>query len=122
MKKKSLWLIGALFTALSTQAFAGHDDDLRLIAAASKNAVTVAQAAKLPDDTAVTVTGTIVRQIKHEHYEIKDGTGVINVEIDDDLATASQLKKGTKIRVMGEVDTHRYKPSDIEAVKVEFVR
>ncbi len=46
----------------------------------------------------------------------------LNVEIDDDLATPSQLKPGTKIRIMGEVDTHRYKPTDIDVAKIEILR
>ena len=37
------------------------------------------------------------------------------------LASPAQLKPGTKVRVYGEVDTHRAKPTDIDAVKVDIL-
>ena len=121
MKIKPMLLIVGLLTAVSTHVLAGHDDDQRVIAAAANNVVTVAQAAKARDETAVTIVGTIVRQLKHEHYELRDQSGTIEVEIDDDIAGPTQLKPGTKVRVIGEVDTHRRRASDIEAVRVEFL-
>ncbi|OTG89509.1 NirD/YgiW/YdeI family stress tolerance protein [Acinetobacter sp. ANC 3832] len=121
MKKYPL-VLSAILMASTVHVWAGHDDDQRIIDAAAKHQVTVAQAKKSLDETAVSVTGTIVRQIKHEHYELKDATGTIPVEIDEKLATAAQLKAGTKVKVIGEVDTHKYKPTDIDAVKVEFVK
>lgn len=121
MKIKSMYLIVGLLAAVSTQVFAGHDDDQRVITAAANNITTIAQALKSSDDTAVTVTGTIVRQVKHDHYELKDKTGTIVVDIDDDIASPAQLKPGTKVRVIGEIDTHRHRAADIDAVKVEFL-
>ena len=121
MKIKPMLLIVGLLTAVSTHVLAGHDDDQRVIAAAANNVVTVTQAAKARDETAVTIVGTIVRQLKHEHYELRDQSGTIVVEIDDDIAGPTQLKPGTKVRVIGEVDTHRRRASDIEAVRVEFL-
>ena len=47
--------------------------------------------------------------------------GVILLDIDDDLWKASNIKAGDKVQVGGEVDTHRYKPTDIEVVKIEKV-
>ena len=47
--------------------------------------------------------------------------GVILLDIDDDLWKASHIKAGDKVQVVGEVDTHRYKPTDIEVVKIEKV-
>lgn len=82
----------------------------------------MAQAIKAKDETAVTLIGKITRHIKSDHYEFKDSTGTINIEIDDDLVTPSQLKPGTKVRIMGEVDTHRYKPTDIDVAKIEILR
>lgn len=121
MTFKTTLLVGALMVACSASAFAYDAEDQHIISAATKNAVTIAQAAKSIDETAVSVTGTIVRIVKREHYEIKDSTGTIVVEIDDDLVKPNQLKKGTKVRVYGEVDTHRMKPVDIDAVKVEIL-
>ncbi|MEN8291896.1 NirD/YgiW/YdeI family stress tolerance protein [Acinetobacter radioresistens] len=114
-------IVTGLISVLSTQIFADTNDQ-KLINAAIKNKVTVAQAIKAKDETAVTLTGKITRHIKSDHYEFKDSTGTINVEIDDDLATPSQLKPSTKVRIMGEVDTHRYKPTDIDVAKIEILR
>lgn len=121
MKLKTALIVGSLMAVFSASAFAYDAEDKRVIAAAGKNMVTVAQVAKLADETAVSVTGTIVREVKHEHYELKDKSGTIMVEIDHELATPAQLKSGTKVRVYGEVDTHRHKPTDIDAVKVDIL-
>ena len=121
MKLKTAVMMGSLMAVFSVSAFADDAEDLRIIAAAGKNAVTVAQAAKSADETAVSVTGTIVREVKHEHYILKDKSGTITVDIDHKLASPAQLKPGTKVRVYGEVDTHRAKPTDIDAVKVDIL-
>ena len=121
MNKFSL-AISTILLASTAQVWAYDLEDQHIITAAEKHPVTTAQALKLADETAVSVTGTIVRKIKHEHYVLKDAAGQINVEIDEKLATPAQLKVGTKIKVLGEVDTHRTKPTDIDAVKVEFLK
>lgn len=106
--------------ALSPSAWADADDQ-RIIQEAGKNVISISQVAKLPDEAGVTITGQIARHIKGDDYEVKDASGTIKVEIDDDISRALNLKVGDHIRVIGEVDTHRYKPTDIEAVKVEKV-
>ena len=45
---------------------------------------TVQGALNAYDDTIVTLTGKITRQVAHEKYEFSDNTGTIIVEIDDD--------------------------------------
>lgn len=106
---------------LSSSAFAGKDDHL-IVQEAAKNVVNVQQIAKLKDETGVTLTGQITKHVKSDHYEFKDTTGVINLEIDDDLWRAAGLKVGDHVRAVGEVDTHRYKPTDIEVVKIEKIQ
>ena len=119
---KKILLLSSLLFIFTTPVWADDHKDQRIIAAAAQNQMTVAQALKAVKDTPVTVDGVIFAKIKHEHYQLKDHTGVINVEIDDDLASTRQLSKGTKIRVIGEIDTHRYKAKDIDAVKIEFLK
>ena len=46
----------------------------------------------------------------------------MSLEIDDDLWRAVGLKVGDHVRAVGEVDTHRYKPTDIEVVKIEKIQ
>lgn len=53
---------------------------------------------------------------------IKDATGSIIIDIDDDLWKPLQLKAGDKVRVVGEVDKHRVKPTDIEVFQIERVK
>ncbi|MFP6840995.1 MAG: NirD/YgiW/YdeI family stress tolerance protein [Acinetobacter sp.] len=114
----TLCLTGSLLA--TTSVWAGKDDHV-ILAEAAQKVVTVAEAKKLPDATAVTLTGTLLKHLNQEHYEFNDGTGLILLEIDDDLWKAAGLKAGDKVTAIGEVDTHRYKPTDIEVVKIEKV-
>ena len=107
-----------LILSLSSQTWAGKDDHV-LIQEAAQNIVTVSQVAQLSDETGVTLTGQITKHLHSDHYEFKDRSGIISLEIDDDLWHAAGLKVGDHVRVVGEVDTHRYKPTDIEVVKIE---
>lgn len=119
--KKTPIIVTAILMALTVNVWAGSSDQ-KVINQAAKNSVTIAQASTLADETAINVTGTIVRHIQEDYFELKDETGSIHVEIDDKLATISQLKAGTKIKVYGEVDTHREKATDIEVYKIEILK
>jgi len=120
MKIKMPLILASVLLALSAPAFA--DDDQKIIAQAAKNIMTTAQALKAADETPVTVYGTIHKHIKDDMYQLQDQTGIIHVEIDHDLATPAQLlNPGKKVRVVGEVDTHRYKPTDIDVVEIEIL-
>lgn len=120
--KKSIIVASVLVSVvLSTTAFAGKDDHV-IIQEAAKNVVNVQQVAKLKDESGVTLTGQITKHLKSDHYEFKDTTGRISLEIDDDIWRAAGLKVGDHVRAVGEVDTHRYKPTDIEVVKIEKIQ
>lgn len=103
---------------LSTLTWAGKDDHV-IVQEAAKNVVTVSQVAKLKDETGVTLTGQITKHLQSDHYEFKDQSGTIGIEIDDDIWRQAGLKVGDHVRLVGEVDTHRYKPTDIEVIKIE---
>ena len=118
MKKMLIGCGMVVVTGLSSLAWAGKDDHV-LVQEAAKNVVTVSQVAKLADETGVTLTGQISKHLQSDHYEFKDSSGTINVEIDDDLWRQAGLKVGDHVRLVGEVDTHRYKPTDIEVIKIE---
>lgn len=64
---------------------------------------TVAAAQKAYDDAPVRLQGTITRQVSYEHYELKDSTGSIIIDIDDDHGLATQLV-GKTVTIMGELD------------------
>ncbi|ENW03429.1 NirD/YgiW/YdeI family stress tolerance protein [Acinetobacter beijerinckii] len=121
MKKTILISCGLVILAgLWTFTWAGKDDHV-IVQEAAKNIVSVAQATKLADETGVTLTGQITKHLKSDHYEFKDKSGVIGVEIDDDIWRKAALKVGDHVRLMGEVDTHRYKPTDIEVISIEKI-
>ncbi|NIE98043.1 NirD/YgiW/YdeI family stress tolerance protein [Acinetobacter sp. C26M] len=107
-----------ILTGLSTLTWAGKDDHV-IVQEAAKNVVTVSQVAKLKDETGVTLTGQITKHLQSDHYEFKDQSGTIGIEIDDDIWRQAGLKVGDHVRLVGEVDTHRYKPTDIEVIKIE---
>ena len=108
----------SICTAVTT--WAGKDDHI-IIQEAASHQVKVADVKNLKDETAVTLTGTLLKHLKQEHYEFNDGTGLILLEIDDDIWRSAAIQVGDKIKVIGEVDKHRYKPTDIEVVKIEKV-
>jgi len=119
--KKMLVSCGiVILTGLSTFTWAGKDDHV-IVQEAAKNNVSVAQATKLADETGVTLTGQITKHLRSDHYEFKDKSGTIGIEIDDDIWRKAGLKVGDHVRLVGEVDTHRHKPTDIEVVKMEKV-
>ena len=109
----------SICTTVST--WAGKDDHI-IIQEAASNQVKVAEVKHLKDETAVTLKGTLLKHLNEDHYEFSDVTGGILLDIDDDLWKASHIKAGDKVQVVGEVDTHRYKPTDIEVVKIEKVQ
>lgn len=119
--KKTPIIVTAILMALTANVWAGSSDQ-KIIDQAAKNSVTVAKAMNLADETAVNLTGTIIRHIQEDHFEFKDETGSIHVEVDDKLASINQLKAGTKVKIYGEVDTHREKATDIEVYKIEILK
>ncbi|AWH26441.1 NirD/YgiW/YdeI family stress tolerance protein [Stenotrophomonas sp. YAU14D1_LEIMI4_1] len=87
---------------------------------ATRAVTTVAEARTQHDDQPVVLQGTLVAKIGHERYRFKDATGEIDVEIDDkDLPSHQAVSATTVVELHGEVDTHRFKPTDID---VDHVR
>ena len=118
MKKTILSCGFVVLAGSSTFTWAGKDDHV-IVQEAAKNNVSVAQATKLADETGVTLTGQITKHLRSDHYEFKDKSGTIGIEIDDDIWRKAGLKVGDHVRLVGEVDTHRHKPTDIEVIKIE---
>ncbi|NEG60606.1 NirD/YgiW/YdeI family stress tolerance protein [Pantoea agglomerans] len=85
--KKILWMILALLSSCSAYA---------------RQEVTVAEAKMLRDGRQVTLTGIISGRADDDHYWLKDATGLIRVDMDDD--DDEHYLIGKKVRVTGEVD------------------
>lgn len=109
-----IFMAGLMF---STASWAGKSDQV-IMTEAAQNMVTVAEAKQLPDETAVTLSGVIVRKTHKDHFELKDSSGKIGIEVDSDLWRPRGLKAGDKVKVMGEVDTHTGQAADIDVVQI----
>ncbi|MDN5511308.1 NirD/YgiW/YdeI family stress tolerance protein [Acinetobacter sp.] len=115
--KQMLWVIFISGVMFSTASWAGKSDQM-IVNEAAQNMVTVAEAKKLPDETAVMLSGVIVRKTHKDHFELKDSSGKIGIEVDSDLWRPMGLKAGDKVKVMGEVDTHTGQATDIDVVQI----
>ncbi|TCB47644.1 NirD/YgiW/YdeI family stress tolerance protein [Acinetobacter sp. ANC 4779] len=120
MNKILLTIITGLCLLGSSLVFA--KSEVALVKEASKNVVTVAKAKTLTDETGVTLKGTIVQHISGDDFEFKDSTGSIVIDVDDDLWKPMQLKAGDKVSIIGEIDTHRIKPTDIDVIQIERMK
>ncbi|AKZ63741.1 hypothetical protein F506_14660 [Herbaspirillum hiltneri N3] len=80
---------------------------------------TVASAAKSADDTPVVLVGTIIAKLRDEHYTFQDGSGKIEIEIDDKHFPSTPINETTKVRIHGKVDKHFGKDATIDVKKVE---
>ena len=71
------------------------------------------------DETKVTLTGNIVKQIDDEHYTFKDSTGTITVEIEKEKFIFSKVTPETEITITGDIEIE---PSsvkiDVEKLKI----
>ncbi len=73
------------------------------------------------DDMKVTLEGRIVRKVGDEKYIFADDTGEIGVEIDDEDFPARPVSETTRVRLEGEVDTHRVKETDFDVDRMTVV-
>lgn len=72
---------------------------------AQSKVTTVAAARSAADDTMAILEGNLLRKLSHDSYEFEDGSGSMQVEIDDeDLPMGRAIDASTKVRLIGEVD------------------
>lgn len=107
-----------LCVMFSTASSAGKSDQM-IVNEAAQNTVTVAEAKQLADETAVTLSGVIVKRIRGDHFQLKDGSGSIDIDVDDDFWKPMGLKAGDQVKVMGKVDTQSGQSANIDVVKIE---
>lgn len=88
---------------------------------ASAVATTVAQARQQRDDHAVLLLGHLVAKVGDERYRFRDATGDIEVEIDDEDMPHPPIGASATVELLGKVDTHRFKPTDIEVKRVQVL-
>lgn len=107
-----------LCVMFSTASWAGKSDQM-IVNEAAQNTVTVAEAKQLADETAVTLSGVIVKRIRGDHFQLNDGSGSIDIDVDDDFWKPMGLKAGDQVKVMGKVDTQSGQSANIDVVKIE---
>ncbi len=116
-RRLTLALFATSLSLLSAGAYAQYTGP-----GATSAVTTVAEARDQRDDQPVVLQGTLVAKIGHERYRFKDATGEIDVEIDDkDLPSDQAVSATTVVELHGEVDTHRFKPTDIDVDHVRIV-
>ncbi|MCW2066412.1 UNVERIFIED_ORG: uncharacterized protein (TIGR00156 family) [Stenotrophomonas maltophilia] len=115
-RRLTLALLATSLSLLSAGAFAQYTGP------GATSAVTTVAEARDQRDEPVVLQGTLVAKIGHERYRFKDATGEIDVEIDDkDLPSHQAVSATTVVELHGEVDTHRFKPTDIDVDHVRIV-
>ncbi|HDS1216915.1 stress-induced protein YgiW [Stenotrophomonas maltophilia] len=83
---------------------------------------TVTEARVQRDEQPVVLQGTLVAKVGHERYRFRDATGEIEVEIDDDeMPQHRTIDASTQVELHGEVDKHRFKPTDIDVDHVHVM-
>ncbi|WP_411035302.1 YgiW/YdeI family stress tolerance OB fold protein [Shinella sp. BYT-45] len=73
------------------------------------------------DDMKATIEGRIIRKLADEEYLFADDTGEIRVEVDDDDFPAQPVSETTRVRLQGEVDTHRVKETDFDVDRMTII-
>lgn len=116
----------ALALALAAPAWAAFVPDqpvARQDKRSAQNVTTVQQALRMPDDSHVTLVGYIVSQLPNHHdkYRFRDGSGEIIVDIDREDFRGQTVTPRTLVRIVGEVDTHRTRPSEIDVDYLEIL-
>ena len=74
------------------------------------------------DDQWVALEGKIVERINGDHYRFRDGTGVIEVEIDDHVFKGQKVTAETLIRIEGEVDTELVGDNKIDVERLAVIK
>lgn len=74
----------------------------------------------MPDDTEVVIQGVIVQNLGDEDYLVKDDSGTVNIEIDEDLVQGNTITPEAEVLITATVDQDDNVTS-LEAEEVQFV-
>ncbi len=102
MKKFTLAALAAA-TAISFSA-AAYAANQGGYTGPATNVISVEQIQGLNDDTYVILQGNITQALGDEMYVFSDGTGTINVEIDDDDWNGLNVGPNDLVVIRGEID------------------
>ena len=74
----------------------------------------------MPDDTEVVIQGVLVQSMGEENYLVKDDSGTVNIEIDEDLVQGNTITPEAEVLITATVDQEGNVTS-LEAEEVQFV-
>jgi uncharacterized protein (TIGR00156 family) len=74
------------------------------------------------DDQQVTLTGHVVKKVSREKYQFRDATGVIRIEIDDDVMPNEPFDDQTKVEIFGEVEKDFLRSVEIDVKAVRLLK
>ena len=74
----------------------------------------------MPDDTEVVIQGVIVQSLGDENYLVKDDSGTVTIEIDEDLVQGNTITPEAEVLITATVDQEGNVTS-LEAEEVQFV-
>ncbi len=117
-KAKSLALAALVAGVFSVSAHAQYTGPAGESVAQSVQAILD----KPVDEQAVRMEGYLVRKLGHEKYAFSDGKTEIVAEIDDDDLPKEAFDDKTRVEIVGEVDTGRNRPPEIEVRTVRIIR
>lgn len=105
MKKRMLAVLAAVSClALSSQTFAKDTGNKGGFSGPSVEIITVENAKGMEDDTFVILRGNITKSLGDDMYIFTDGTGTINIEIDEDEWNGVTVGPEDVVEIRGEID------------------
>ena len=72
----------------------------------------------LPDDAEVVIQGVIVQDLGDDNYVVKDDSGTVNIEIDEDLVQGNTITPEAEVLITATVD----KDGDVTSLEAEEIQ
>jgi uncharacterized protein (TIGR00156 family) len=69
----------------------------------------------------VILEGNVIKQIGDELYQFRDSSGMINVEIDNNLWNGQSVTPADKVRISGEIEKD-WNSVELDANKVQILK
>lgn len=86
-------------------------------------ATTVAQILQdAKNDQRVSLRGQVTQQLSEEKFIFNDGTGEIQLDIDDDLTKTSPITPPVEVELIGEVDKGIVSDTEIDVKSFKLIR
>lgn len=74
------------------------------------------------DDQWVVLEGKVIERIKGDDYRFRDATGVIEVDIDNEVFKGQKVTPDTVVRIEGEVDSELVGDNKIDVERLVVVK